>query len=91
MEMHTGHIWYDKSNKPKLLIFGGRAYDFSDPLDPKEAFNNDIFMFDPETKNWSVFASMPVPICSHAACIVSNRYIVLYGGTNGMKIFDNVM
>ena len=26
LEMHTGHMWYDKG-KPKLLIFGGRTYD----------------------------------------------------------------
>jgi len=48
-------------------------------------------MLDTETHVWSIYSSMPVPICSHAATIVSNRYIVMYGGTNGMKIFDNVM
>lgn len=30
LEMHTGHFWNDKG-KSKLLIFGGRTYDRSDP------------------------------------------------------------
>ena len=52
---------------------------------------SDLYVLDLETLSWSVFASLPVPIGSHAATLVLNRYLVIYGGSNGMKFFDAIL
>ena len=52
---------------------------------------SDLYVLDLETLAWSVLASLPVPIGSHAATLVLNRYLVIYGGSNGMKFFDAIL
>lgn len=89
LEMHSGHLWNDKG-KLKLLVFGGRTYDKVDPENTLR-FVNEIYCLDLETRIWSILGSFPVPIGSHAATLVVNRYLVTYGGTNGMKFFDTIM
>lgn len=72
-----------KEGKSKILIFGGRHM---------EGISNDIFSFDIDTKEWTKFeVNMPSELCSHSSVIVNNRYIVIYGGTNGHRFFDNIL
>lgn len=52
---------------------------------------NEIYCLDLETKTWTILGSFAVPIGSHAATLIANRYIITYGGTNGMKFFDTIM
>ena len=37
------------------------------------------------------FAQLPTALASHASYLIDDRYLVIYGGTNGLKFFDNVI
>ncbi|CAM6005868.1 unnamed protein product [Sphagnum balticum] len=67
-----------------MYIFGG-----SDGNDSR----NDIYEFDLVTANWKKIESkgnIPTPREGHSACLIESRYIVIYGGWNGEKTFDDL-
>jgi hypothetical protein len=37
------------------------------------------------------FGKLPTAIGSHVSLLVDNKYILLYGGTNGYRFFDNIV
>ena len=88
IEMHTGHIYYTEEEKPRLIVVGGRETTFEPQVAQK--FSDEIWEFDFEEKKWTVLCQLPTPIAAHAASLVQNRYLILYGGTNGAQFFDNI-
>jgi hypothetical protein len=49
-----------------------------------------IYSLDLEELTWTKIGDMPTVLCSHASVLIKNRYVVVYGGFNGMSIFDNI-
>lgn len=39
----------------------------------------------------SIFGSLPTAIGSHVSMLVDDKYLVIYGGTNGFRFFDNIL
>jgi hypothetical protein len=38
-----------------------------------------------------MFGTLPSAIGSHVSFIVDDKYLVLYGGTNGFRFFDSIL
>jgi hypothetical protein len=37
------------------------------------------------------FAQLPTAIASHQSFLIDDQYLLIYGGTNGLGLFDNVI
>jgi hypothetical protein len=37
------------------------------------------------------FAQLPTALAAHSSYLVDDKYLVIYGGTNGLRFFDNVI
>lgn len=37
------------------------------------------------------FGKLPSAIGSHVSAIIDEKYIIVYGGTNGFRFFDNIV
>jgi hypothetical protein len=81
LEMHTAHIYYDENEKPHLLLVGGRC---------NGSFSSGIYSLDLDELQWTLLFSMPSVLCSHSSTLLSNNYVVVYGGFDGLQIFDTI-
>ena len=86
VEMHTCHLYMGKY----LLILGGRALPQGAKLEEIQ-FSDVIYQIELETGELSEFGKLPSAIGSHVSALVDDQYIVLYGGTNGFRFFDNIL
>ena len=89
IEMHSAHIWYKDDESPHLIVIGGRYY-------PKETgapgFSPNIWTLDLNNLTWLVHDSTnSKPICSHASVLIGNRYLIMYGGCNGLTLLDYIV
>jgi hypothetical protein len=86
--MFTMHV-YKQSN---LLIIGGRGIESGKPISPDSiSFQNSIFSIDTSTLHVSKLTDLPTSIASHSSVLINDRYIVIYGGTQGLRFFDNLL
>jgi Galactose oxidase, central domain len=37
------------------------------------------------------FAQLPTALAAHASILIDDRYLLIYGGTNGLRFFDNII
>ena len=37
------------------------------------------------------FCQLPTALASHASYLIDDRFLIIYGGTNGLRFFDNVI
>lgn len=44
-----------------------------------------------ETGKVAQFGTLPTALGSHVSAIVDDKYLVVYGGTNGLRFFDSIM
>ena len=86
IEMHTAHIY----KGTHLLIIGGRKLEQGQPLD-EIAFSDDIYSIELANGKVSLFGRLPTALGSHVSAIVDDEYIVVYGGTNGLRFFDSIL
>lgn len=86
VEMHTAHFYKEKF----MLVVGGRALPQGAKLEEIQ-FSDIIYQIDLEDGTVSEFGKLPSAIGSHVSLIVDDKYIVLYGGTNGFRFFDNIL
>ena len=86
MEMHSSHVY----KGDQLLIIGGRCLPQGGTLDAI-TFNDIIYQVDTKSGKVSEFGKLPCAVGSHVSCIIDDKYIVVYGGTNGYRFFDNVL
>jgi hypothetical protein len=55
-------------------------------------FRDSIVCVDIETgKVEGEFARLPTGLASHCSWLMDDRYLVVYGGTNGLRFFENVI
>lgn len=54
-------------------------------------FSDDIYSVELSTGKVSMFGSLPTGLGSHVSAIVDDEYILVYGGTNGLRFFDSIM
>lgn len=104
IEMHTSHVWNhmnsDGTTSSKLLVVGGRATDMvlynqmmsgqQVAQDPSSLSAN-IYQLNLDTKEWSVLTQLPTPVCSHCSTLLMNRYLILYGGLNGISLNKTIV
>ena len=38
-----------------------------------------------------MFGTLPTAIGSHVSALIEDRYLVVYGGTNGLRFFDSIL
>lgn len=57
----------------------------------KTPFRDTILSLDLTTGQLEEFAQLPSALASQASCLVDDKYIFIYGGTNGLRFFDNVI
>ena len=85
IEMHTAHMY----RGTHLLLIGGRKLETGQPLS-NIAFSDDIYAVELATGKVSLFGRLPTAIGSHVSAIVDDKYLVVYGGTNGLRFFDSI-
>jgi hypothetical protein len=54
-------------------------------------FREDIITLDLETMEVKEFARLPTQLAAHSSFLLDDKYLLCYGGTNGLKFFDCVM
>ena len=86
IEMHTAHIYQGTH----ILLIGGRKLEIGQPMD-SIAFSDDIYSIELATGKVSLFGRLPTECGSHVSAIVDDQYLVLYGGTNGLRFFDTIL
>ena len=86
VEMHSAHIM----SGTHLLIIGGRKLEVGQPL-ANIVFSEDIYSIELATGKVTMFGRLPTALGSHVSAIVDDRYLVVYGGTNGLRFFDSIM
>lgn len=92
LEMHTAHLY--KGNT-KLLILGGRGYYPGESIEQSN-FHNQIFEIDlqegsPTYGHVSEIGTLPADLGSHQSALIDDKYIVTYGGCNGLRFFDSIL
>lgn len=88
IEMHTAHLINDGKT---LLVIGGRALPKGTINLNEIQFSDMIYAIDLEAGKVSKFGSLPSALGSHVSAVVDDKYIVLYGGTNGYRFFDSIL
>ena len=73
-----------------MLIIGGRALPQGAKLEEIQ-FSDIIYQIDLESGEVSEFGKLPSAIGSHISAVVDEKYLVLYGGTNGFRFFDSIL
>jgi hypothetical protein len=86
IEMHTAHAY--KENQ--LLVVGGRALEIGKELD-QVMFSDVIYSINLDTGKVSEFCSLPSALASHVSFIIEDKYLIVYGGTNGLRFFDSIL
>lgn len=86
IEMHSAHVY----KGTHLLLIGGRKLEVGQPL-ASIVFSDDIYAIELATGKVSMFGRLPSACGSHVSAIVDDEYIVLYGGTNGLRFFDSIL
>lgn len=94
-EMHTAHVY--KGNQ--LLLIGGRSHVLPCEQEDQAAvekammtpFRDSIISLDLSSGEVSTFATLPSGLASHTSLLLEDKYLFIYGGTNGLKIFDAVI
>jgi hypothetical protein len=38
-----------------------------------------------------IFGKLPADLASHQSALIDDKYIVMYGGTNGLRFFDSIV
>lgn len=95
-EMHTAHVWHsEEEDKTKLLVVGGRFVIKPKALITGECdpfgYSSIIYSYDVEDNEWSTYAALATPLCSHACTLIKNRYLILYGGFSSISIYKNIL
>ena len=44
-----------------------------------------------ETKKVSMFGKLPTALGAHISALIDDKYILIYGGTNGFRFFDSLL
>ena len=57
----------------------------------KTPFRDEIISLDIKTGKVEEFGTLPTALASHASYLIDDKYLVIYGGTNGLRFFDNVI
>jgi len=86
-EMHTSHIYKNS----ELLILGGRAMPANAEKLEDIQFTDQIVSINLQTKKVTLFGRMPTALGSHVSMLIDDKYILVYGGTNGYRFFDSLM
>lgn len=86
IEMHTAHIL----NNEKILVMGGRTLMPGESLEQVQ-FSDCIYSIDLKTFKVEVFGKLPAAIGSHVSAVVKDKFIIVYGGTNGFRFFDSIL
>lgn len=86
LEMHTSALY----KKQKLLVIGGRGFFDGENFEDTK-FSDIIYSIDILTGLVEKFGSLPCDLAAHTSALVDDKYLIIYGGTNGLRIFDSVI
>lgn len=54
-------------------------------------FRDTVISLDINTGKIEEFAQLPTALASHTSVLLEDKYLFIYGGTNGLRFFDNVI
>jgi len=54
-------------------------------------FRDVIISIDLNNGTISEFAQLPTALAAHSSYLIDDKFLVIYGGTNGLRFFDNVI
>lgn len=95
-EMGTSHLYQGN----QLLLIGGRSHCLPTQIADPEAqakimaspFRDVIISLDLATGEINDnFAQLPTALASHQSFLIDDKILIIYGGTNGLRFFDNVI
>lgn len=69
---------------------GGRALEIGKELD-QVMFSDTIYSIDVVSGKVSQFCGLPSALASHVSFILEDKYLLVYGGTNGLRFFDSIL
>jgi len=73
--------------KDQLLVVGGRTLVEGEPGLSMSIYSINLI----DGCKVTEFAQLPTPLCSHSSSLVSDRYLIVYGGTNGAEFFNSLL
>ena len=86
IEMHSAHIY----KGTHLLVIGGRSLEVGKPL-AEIAFSDTIYAIELANGKVSIFGKLPCALGSHVSAMIDDKYLIVYGGTNGYRFFDSIL
>lgn len=94
-EMHSSHLYQGN----KMILIGGRSHILLSQQNDAEAIQNamstpfrDVMIsLDLTTGEVEDFGTLPTNLAAHTSYLLDDKYIMIYGGTNGLKFFDSVI
>lgn len=54
-------------------------------------FNEAIYEIDIATGSVYHLGTLPCALASHSSVLINDQYLIIYGGTNGLRFFDSVV
>lgn len=54
-------------------------------------FRDVIISLDLSSGQVEEFANLPTSLAAHVSFLIDDKYLIIYGGTNGLKFFDCVI
>ena len=54
-------------------------------------FSDIIYSIDVKSGKVEKFAKLPCDLGAHSSALINDKYIIIYGGTNGLRFFDSVI
>jgi hypothetical protein len=54
-------------------------------------FSDIIYSIDTQTGVVENFGRLPADLACHSSSIIDDKYIIIYGGTNGLRFFDSII
>jgi hypothetical protein len=86
-EMHTCHVYKNS----ELIILGGRQQPGGTTSHNDIIFTDEMISVNLETKKVSMFGKLPTALGAHISALIDDKYILIYGGTNGFRFFDSLL
>ena len=78
-EMHIAHV-YIFNGDPHMILIGGRI---------NGGMSCEIWDYDINKNEWRRKKAAPIGIAAAGSTLINNRYVILYGGTDGVKFLNN--
>ena len=69
---------------------GGRGIFPGQTLE-ESAFHNEIYSIELASGEVEKLGALPADLASHQSALIDDKFLIMYGGTNGLRFFDSIL